>query len=718
MAGRAGIAERRLKPLWDAIDHRQYKPALKLATGLIAKHPDSAYLLALKALVLERLGKDEEAADLCDQAKASGPVDEFTLTTLQLVFQRLHKLEEATGCYEHACLKNPNNVELLTALFNCYVRQYVYIKQQQTAMKLYKLMGEERFLLWAICSIMLQVSDGNAKLLPLAEALLKKHVESHSLQELEGLLVYLKVLQQQQKHDTALAVLQGPLGNLFTITTDRLRLQGELLMHSHQYEHAVEVFQEILRLSSDDWAAFQMYIDAVLTLPIVAENLQDHPFSQFSEEEMGVKFEQVNAFILELQAMDTPDLRRGPFLAVLEVEKRRLLWKAHNAKDQQESPDSASVHLAQSILRYFERFGFMVSFASDVKEFLKHIHGAQKLWLAKALHQACPELTPAISPVKALRYRVSAFQVEYQLGVQAHVTDSDVVAQAVEIMHLYLRSIQLSVDLDPQENMPGEELLTLITDLLIQLYLRTQQLGYILEAILVLEFGLAMRRYNAQYKLLLVNLYLFLSAFKPAWDRYRSVDVKYILLESMSHHMFPGLVASMDWDNLDNMLQEISKFHGDYQREAADLIILAYRHNTYSKVLEFVAFKGRLERSFQHLVVRIESIMLSLKRKANKLEEFESALSSLKGGQVALEWVTDSQLGAVSFNEDLQTRPWWSPAPDECLLTGSSNTFSEDGDQRHERSEEDQLRREVRWKKALKGVEAAPWKLHEISWNI
>ncbi len=62
------------------------------------------------------------------------------------------------------------------------------------------------------------------------------------------------------------------------------------------------------------------------------------------------------------------------------------------------------------------------------------------------------------------------------------------------------------------------------------------------------------------------------------------MDVKYILLESMSHHMFPGLVASMDWDNLDNMLQEISKFHGDYQREAADLIILAYRHNTYSKV--------------------------------------------------------------------------------------------------------------------------------------
>jgi hypothetical protein len=39
--------------------------------------------------------------------------------------------------------------------------------------------------------------------------------------------------------------------------------------------------------SSDDWAAFQMYIDAVLTLPIVAQNLLDQPFSQISEQEVG-----------------------------------------------------------------------------------------------------------------------------------------------------------------------------------------------------------------------------------------------------------------------------------------------------------------------------------------------------------------------------------------------------------------------------------------------
>jgi hypothetical protein len=90
MGSRAGIAERRLRPLWDAIDTRQYKTALKLTSGLQVKHPDSSYILALKALVLERTGKSDEALLLCQQARDSGPVDELTLNTLQTVYNRLH----------------------------------------------------------------------------------------------------------------------------------------------------------------------------------------------------------------------------------------------------------------------------------------------------------------------------------------------------------------------------------------------------------------------------------------------------------------------------------------------------------------------------------------------------------------------------------------------------------------------------------------------------
>lgn len=40
-----GIPERRVRPIWDAIDSRQFKNALKLSTSLLAKYPDSPYAL-------------------------------------------------------------------------------------------------------------------------------------------------------------------------------------------------------------------------------------------------------------------------------------------------------------------------------------------------------------------------------------------------------------------------------------------------------------------------------------------------------------------------------------------------------------------------------------------------------------------------------------------------------------------------------------------------
>lgn len=97
-------------------------------------------------------------------------------------------MDFATECYEHACAKFPNDKGLMMGLFNCYVREYSFVKQQQvwllfvhvcvsvyfilfvifmiyallfsdwqTAIKMYKLFEEERFLLWAVCSIQLQV---------------------------------------------------------------------------------------------------------------------------------------------------------------------------------------------------------------------------------------------------------------------------------------------------------------------------------------------------------------------------------------------------------------------------------------------------------------------------------------------------------------------------------------------------------------------------------
>lgn len=43
-------------------------------------------------------------------------------------------MDLATGCYAHACGRFPNNLELMMGLFNCYVREYSFVKQQQVGL--------------------------------------------------------------------------------------------------------------------------------------------------------------------------------------------------------------------------------------------------------------------------------------------------------------------------------------------------------------------------------------------------------------------------------------------------------------------------------------------------------------------------------------------------------------------------------------------------------
>ncbi|KAL3691655.1 hypothetical protein R1sor_005306 [Riccia sorocarpa] len=700
-SAKAAIAERRLRPLRDAIDTRNYKQALKLATALLAKHPDSAYVLALKALVLERTGKPDEAVALCTQAKDTKPVDDLTLSTLQLVYSKLKLPNQATLCYEYACSVMPNNLEVLMALFKCYVREYLYVKQQQTAMKLYRLVGEERFLLWAVCSILMQVGSsggGGSKLVPLAEALLKKRIDSHGLHELEALMLYISILQQEEKYEAALEVITGKLGELFSIQNDKLRLQGELLMRLHRYVEAADVFQEVLKASSDDWAVFTSYLDASLgrcqqaTGGELAVELEEHEVDQ--------RLEKVLKLVSELQAcIPAGELKRGLFLAHVEVAKRRLLFRKKIGTEDQIREQSAV--LADTIRSFFSRFGFLLSFSSDISEYLEYVDETHRDQLSNDLHEASSQFQNE-SPIKQLRRKISAFQVDEQLLSKGRATNTDLVLRVTKMANLYVESLELSADLDAQESMHGEELLVLATNLLTELFRRTQNMGFLLEAILVLEFGLYTRRYSSQYKLLLIDLYILISAVAPALDWYRTLDVKYILIETISHLILPGLLASTRWADLQGLLKDGIKFYENHQTESADLTILAYNHSTYSKVLEFVEFKERLERSHQRLVFRSEAAMLSLKEHANSLEELELALAELDFGRIPLHWGAEENLLSLSYNEDLQSRPWWSPAPEECLLVGPLREAGAERNWHYVENDEERKKRENCWRSSVK----------------
>ncbi|KHN22789.1 N-terminal acetyltransferase B complex auxiliary subunit NAA25-like [Glycine soja] len=677
-----GIPERKVRPIWDAIDSRQFKNALKHVSTLLAKHPNSPYALALKALVLERMGKPDEALSVALNAKEllyaneSLLMDDLTLSTLQIVFQRLDHLDLATGCYEHACSKFPSNLELMMGLFNCYVREYSFVKQQQTAIKMYKQyqqVGEEkeRFLLWAVCSIQLQVlcGSGEDKLLFLAEGLLKKHVASHSLHEPEALMIYISILERQAKFGDALEILSGKLGSLLQIEVDKLRMQGRLLARAGDYTAAADIFNKILESCPDDWESFLHYLgclleddsiwcDEVVNDPVHPPKFVNFKVSHLTDEQFDSQISIASACVQKLQADTINNLIRCPYLATIEIERRKHLRGKGNDDN-----------LMDGIVQYFCWFGHLACFTSDVEMFVEVLTTDKKIELLEKLMKTSVSLSA--TPTKTLGLSISFFKIKHLLlGDMSMSSASDLEVFCVQMFEMYCKNLPLSKDLDPQESMHGEELLSMICNILVQLFWRTKNVGYLVEAIMVLEFGLAIQRYVSQYKILLLHLYSHCGALSVAHEWYKSLDVKNILMESILHHILPQMLVSPLWTELNHLLKDYLKFMDDHFRESADLTFLAYRHRNYSKVIEFVQFKDRLQHSSQYLVARVETPILQLKQNADNIEEEEGILQNLKCGIHFLELSKEVGSKSLTFNEDLQSRPWWTPTSEKNYLLG------------------------------------------------
>ncbi|KAH9701949.1 N-terminal acetyltransferase B complex auxiliary subunit NAA25 [Citrus sinensis] len=686
-----GIPERRVRPIWDAIDSRQFKNALKQSTALLAKYPNSPYALALKALVLERMGKCDESLSVSLQAKDllyqndSTLMDDLTLSTLQIVFQRLDRLDLATSCYEYACGKYPNNMDHMMGLFNCYVREYSFVKQQQAFYEQFGLLKKPVVTKFGIKSVddsVAQYSDpesrfaipfvlcgnGGEKLLLLAEGLLKKHVASHSLHEPEALIVYISILEQQSKYGDALEILSGTLGSLLVIEVDKLRMQGRLLARQGDYTAAAQIYKKILELSPDDWECFLHYLGCLLeddsswcnaasSDPIHPQKSVDCKFSHLTDEVFNSRISDASTSVKKLQADTSVNLIRCPYLANLEIERRKLLYGKNNDDE-----------LLEAVLEYFLSFGHLACFTSDVEDFLLVLSLDKKTKLLERLKSS--STSHSTESIKELGRFITLKKIQELIGNTYKLLVDELERSAVQMSEMYCKSLPLSKDLDPQESIHGEELLSMASNVLVQLFWRTSNYGYFMEAIMVLEFGLTVRRHAWQYKVLLVHLYSHLGALPLAYEWYKALDVKNILMETVSHHILPQMLVSSLWVESNNLLRDYLRFMDDHLRESADLTFLAYRHRNYSKVIEFVQFKERLQRSSQYLVARVESSILQLKQNADNIEEEESVLENLKCGVHFLELSNEIGSKSVTFNEDWQSRPWWAPTPDKNYLLG------------------------------------------------
>lgn len=381
----------------------------------------------------------------------------------------------------------------------------------------------------------------------------------------------------------------------------------------------------------------------------------DSQVSHLTDEAVGSRLSNASSLVQKLLTEASNDTVRCPYLANIEIERRKVL---HGKGDADK--------LMEALVKYFFRFGHLACFASDVEFFLHILDLDKKTQLLEKLMECCESIPT--NPRKTLGQHITIFKIQNIVGSMVTLPINELETTAVKMTQMYCENLPLSKDLDAQESVYGEDLLSMACNLLVQLFWRTRHIGYLVESIMILEFGLTIRRHVWQYKILLLHLYSHWNSLPLAYEWYKTLDVKNILLETVSHHIFPQMLASPLWADSTDILRGYLRFMDDHFRESADLTFLAYRHRSYSKVVEFVQFKERLRQSSQYLMAKIEIPILQLKQKANNIEEGEGILENLKQGVQFLELTDEIGSKSLTFNEELQLRPWWTPTYDKNYL--------------------------------------------------
>lgn len=228
--------------------------------------------------------------------------------------------------------------------------------------------------------------------------------------------------------------------------------------------------------------------------------------------------------------------------------------------------------------------------------------------------------------------------------------------RATQLYSLYQHSLQLSSgSLEPTERGVGDPLLVLVCHTLYEVFERTQQRGHLVDAICVLERALAHdSKHNFQFKLLLVRLYCHptIGCISRAFQVFKSLDVKQIQLDTLSHLIVSDCVRYAQWQPAIDLTKRALNFHHMQRDEEPEQTSRAYIEETYTQVLEFQELQRRLDNSHMKAVCEAELNHLTGVMAASK--ELDSLRNLLLTGSYALSFSDYATTAAEEAEQQLQ----------------------------------------------------------------
>uniref|UniRef100_A0AAQ6A1W2 N-alpha-acetyltransferase 25, NatB auxiliary subunit n=1 Tax=Amphiprion ocellaris TaxID=80972 RepID=A0AAQ6A1W2_AMPOC len=653
MAARGHVQDpndRRLRPIYDYLDNGNNKMAIQQADKLLKKHKDLHCAKVLKAIGLQRTGKQDEAFTLAQEVATLEPTDDNSLQALTILYREMHRPELVTKLYEAAVKKVPLSEEYHSHLFMAYARVGEYKKMQQAGMALYKIVPKNPYYFWSVMSLVMQaISAQDEKLaqtmfLPLAERMVEKMVKEEKIEAEAEVQLYFMILERLGKCVEALEVIRGPLGD--KLTSELQSRENKCMMLYQRLQRWPEcnaLAHKLLLKNPDDWQFYPSYFDSLF-------HLMDQSWSPPEEGEhcseglVHHTVAEVVRFVEErIKCEDGKDSRslRGPYLARLEL--------MHRLRERGCPEESLLGDPLELMVQFFGKFGDKPCCITDLKIYLHLLSPEQHVQFINHLSEAVPlgeqgeEGFAFPEDTKALQRHLCVCQLSRALGLH-HSLDIDGKLRLItELKAHYRHGLKFG-----DENMAW------------------QCLG-------ILQEGLSHSSSNAQFKLLLLLLYCRLGAFEPVVDLYSSLDAKHVQHDTIGFLLTRYAESLGQFAAASQSCNFSLRFFHSNQKDTSEYIIQAYKYGAFEKIPEFIALRNRLNQSLHFAQVRTERMLLDLFLEADIVLSLEESVKAM-----SLSAEDDIPWDNMRDNRDLTVFTSWDPKERQLTDEHRSQSLEEE----------------------------------------
>ncbi|CAN9504593.1 unnamed protein product [Ophioblennius macclurei] len=667
MAARGHVQDpndRRLRPIYDYLDNGNNKMAIQQADKLLKKHRDLHCAKVLKAIGLQRTGKQDEAFSLAQEVATLEPTDDNSLQALTILYREMHRPELVTKLYEAAVKKVPLSEEYHSHLFMAYARVGEYKKMQQAGMALYKIVPKNPYYFWSVMSLVMQaISAQDEQLsrtmfLPLAERMVEKMVKEEKMEAEAEVQLYFMILERLGKCEEALEVIRGPLGEKLTSELQsRENKCMKLYQRLQRWPECNALAHRLLLNNPDDWQFYPSYFDSLFHLLDQSWSPpEDGPHC--SEGSVHHTVSEVVRFVEDrIKGEDEKESRslRGPYLARLEL-MDRLRGRGHPEKTTLGDP-------LELMVQFFGKFGDKPCCITDLKLYLHLLPPDQHTQFVNRLSEAAPLSVSSEDGLrfpgdtKALQRHLCVCQLTRALGLHHALPPDDKLQLISELKAHYRHGLHFGLNALKTELQFSDMYCLMAAHVYIDLWKETGDEDMAWQSLGLLQEGLSHSPSNAQFKLLLLLMYCRLGAFEPVVDLYSSLDAKHVQHDTIGFMLTRYAESLGQFAAASQSCNFSLRFFHSNQKDTSEYIIQAYKYGAFEKIPEFIALRNRLNQSLHFAQVRTERMLLDLFLEADivlSLEESVKAMS-LSAEEDDVPWDN------MRDNRDLTVFTSWDP---------------------------------------------------------